>query len=188
MTPPHLTGTLLVTVAMILNSCATNNAPVRAHYVGPDYISSADARCLIGRWLTQELNPIENQPPQETLIEYRSDGTVTGTVSLALADETQAPGADAFHVLITGTWSLQKDLITHSDIKMESLNDDAVSMLLSEVINNSSHELGGAANIYELSASQMITVGADGVAIQYFRQKDENENEDTRGQACRSSH
>lgn len=183
MTKKNLSVGLLIIVGMILSSCVTSKAPARTNYVGHDIISNANINCLIGSWLAQEINPIDNQLQQDTLIEYQSDGTVTGTVGLAVGSETiQNP--NAFHVQITGSWSLQNDLITHSDIKMESLNDDPTSLLLSELINNAGHELGGTANIYELTADKMVTVGTDGKAIQYVRQSEADTDTDTESDTC----
>lgn len=171
---------LLAMLGLIVSSCATQHTSVRASYLGPDNVDSANANCLVGTWRARQINPIENQTPQDSVMEYRSDGTVTATLGGAQTSQaTQHPvpnpkpktnsNSNDSNLLITGNWTLQNDLITHSNIKMQSLGSDEISLLLSELINHAGHELGGTANIYELSANRMVTVGTDGVAIEYFR-------------------
>ena len=168
MTVNNTMRVLLATLGLIVSSCATQHTPLRANYSGPDNISLANANCLVGTWRAKEINPIENRRPQGSIIKYHSDGTVTAIPGSAkIGQATQQP--DDLKLLITGNWTLQNDLIIHSNISMQSLSNDEASLLLSELINHAGHELGGTANIYELSANRMVTVGSDGVAVEHIR-------------------
>lgn len=148
--------------------CAAIEPLDRTPYKGADLISTARASQVVGIWQVKALNPTANAQPQQTTIEYRVDGTVSGTV-LITNEAQNDPGIGSFR--IEGNWSLQGDVLSHTNITMTSLESDALGALLSEMINSSTRDLGDQANIQELSDERMVLLGSDGAAMVYTRQQ-----------------
>lgn len=157
---------LLSLTAMSLAGCASFSTPERPAYSGTDNVNSAQANQLIGTWRVVELNPIANSKQQPTVIEYRADGSVIGTIKLE-GEEFAAVGPLEFE--LTGQWMLDADTVTHADITMKSKSDSEIGSLLSSVINDQKG-ISGQANIYELSNDRIVMLGSDGAAMEYIRQ------------------
>lgn len=156
-----LTPLLLV---VLLAGCASFTASGRPGYQGADLVNSADTADVVGTWNVRDLNPPANAQSQRTIIQYHSDGTVQGDVSI----DDDGFGSISFR--LTGNWVLQDDVLTHSNLIMTSLDDSEFGSLLGKMINSASHDLGGSASIYELSEKRMVLVGTDGAAMEYTRQ------------------
>lgn len=160
-----LTFTSSLAGAMLLTSCASLTPPVRPDYAGTDSVDAAKASQIIGAWTVSSLNPYPNEEPQGTIIEYRQDGTVLGTIE-PQGERTAVLGDMRFE--LTGEWSLEGDQIRHSNIEMNSTSDNAMGSIVSKLIN-SKKGIAGEGNIYELSVNRMVIMGSDGSAMEYIR-------------------
>lgn len=160
----HSLVSVLIFVAACLSSCISVSTPTRPAYDGIDSVSSALASQFVGAWRVTDINPSPNATPQETIIEYKSNGKVVGQVK---TNASQA--AQNLTYQLTGNWTLEGDTITHSNIRMTSKSDDRVAQLLSAMINSSNQQLGGQANVYQLSDNRIVMVGTDGAAMEYVR-------------------
>ncbi len=156
----------LVGATIILASCASLTPPTRPDYTGSDDVQSAQTQQLVGKWAVSELNPLPQTEPQTTLIEYRSDGTVTGLITPS-GEGLEALGNLQFE--LSGNWTLEADVVTHQNITMSSTRDDTLGSMISNMVNNQKG-IAGQANIYELSADRIVMVGSDGAAMEYVRQ------------------
>lgn len=151
---------------IVLSSCASLKPPERPGYTGADTVSSAQPAQITGVWRVQSLNPYPQEEPQSTTIEYREDGTVIGIL------EPQGESSDVLGNMrfeLTGNWVLTDDVISHSDIEINSTSDNAMGAMVSKVMNGSK-AIAGKGNIYELSENRMVVVGNDGAAMEYIRQ------------------
>ena len=153
-------------IFVFITSCASLKTPVRPAYTGADTVNTATESQLLGAWVVRSMNPLPNEEPQETTIEYKQDGTVTGTV-VPQGESVAVLGDMSFE--IAGDWVLEGDQVIHSDIEMSPSTDNPMAAILSNVINNSKG-IAGEGNIYELSANRMVIVGTDGSAMEYNRQ------------------
>lgn len=157
-------------LAFISTGCTSLSTPTRPVYEGDDSVSRAVASQFVGIWRVTDLNPLPDAVPQETIIEYRANGTVVGQVNTHAANNA-ANDAQNLTYRLTGNWSLSGDTIVHSSIRMISDSNDKTSQLLSAIINSSSQQLGGQANVYELTENRLVMVGTDGAAMEYVRLK-----------------
>ncbi|MFK7857978.1 MAG: hypothetical protein AB8B64_04130 [Granulosicoccus sp.] len=160
-----LTIALLLST-LLLAGCSSLKAPVRPDYAGADSVNTANPAQLVGKWSVSDLNPYPNSEPQTTSIEYREDGTVTGII-IPKGEGMAALGNLEFE--LTGNWTLENDVVSHQNMKMNSTNDNALGGLVSKIVN-SRPAISGQANIYELSDNRIVMVGTDGAAMEYVRQ------------------
>lgn len=165
MKPAFITIGLLA-ASLTISSCASLTPPVRPDYTGADSVSSAQPSQLVGSWRVTELNPYPDAEPQDTVIEYRADGTVRGEVTPS--GETAALMGDIRFEFL-GQWSLDGDTVVHEDVTMNTIGGNGMAAMMAKMIN-SSENISGSANIYELSGSRIVMVGEDGNATQYVRQ------------------
>ena len=157
-----------LTLSLVLaNGCDSTKPPIRPDYEGSDQITSIDTEQLIGTWLVTSLNPYPEEGEQQTVIEYRSDGTVGGQIKLQ-GEGAAALGSTAF--TLSGEWNVDGDTVTHSHITMEESSGSAMGALLSKIVNSSTRNVAGSANVFEMSAERIVMVGTDGAAMQYIRQ------------------
>lgn len=155
-----------VTCLALLSSCASIKPPERPDYAGADTVSTANPGQIAGVWRVKSLNPYPQEEPQSTTIEYRDDGTVIGIL------EPQGDSSDALGNLrfeLTGSWTLAEDVISHTDIEINSTSDNAMGAMVSKIMSGSK-AIAGKGNIYELSDNRMVVVGDDGAAMEYIRQ------------------
>lgn len=158
------TGLLAAVIAV--SGCASLTPPERPAYSGADTVSSVEASQLVGSWRVNELNPIPNSEPQQTTIEYLSDGTVRGTV-VPQGESAAAMGETTFE--LTGNWQVEGDTVVHENMEMTANSDNPVVTMMARMIN-SRQGISGQANIYELTADRMVMVGEEGSAMEYLRQ------------------
>ena len=152
--------------AITLTSCASLSPPGRPGYAGIDNISSAQPGQLIGTWRVTDLNPIAGTEPNQTIIEYRADGSVIGNLRID-GEEFEAIGPIEFE--LTGQWTLNADTVIHENITMNSKSESEFGSLISNVINQQKG-ISGQANIYELSPDRIVMLSSDGAAKEYIRQ------------------
>ncbi|MEE9320767.1 MAG: hypothetical protein V3U76_10010 [Granulosicoccus sp.] len=153
--------------SILASSCASTKPPVRPDYTGNDQVSAVSAGQLFGKWLVTSLNPYPGEGDQQTVIEYHSNGTVSGQITLQ-SEAAAALGSTS--LTMSGDWSVDGDIVSHANISMEESSGSAMGALLSKMINSSSRNVAGSANIYELSDNRIVMVGSDGAAMQYIRQ------------------
>ena len=161
-----LAATAIILSATVLSACASLTPPERPRYAGADSVDSAQPAQLVGVWAVTDLNPYPNSEPQNTIIEYRDDGTVAGTL-VPQGESADALGNMQFE--LTGEWVLDGDTVIHENVTMNSTSDNAVGDLIGRVINKQ-EGISGQANIYELSTDRIVMVGSDGAAMEYIRQ------------------
>lgn len=156
----------LLATALTLAGCASLAPPKRPAYTGADSVTSASASQLVGTWRVSDLNPYPDAEPQDTTIEYLSDGSVRGTViprgeSMAMLGETTFE--------FTGRYQVNGDTVVHQDVEMSADSDNPMVGMIANMIN-SRQGISGQANIYELSSNRIVMVGEDGGAMEYLRQ------------------
>jgi len=156
---------LSLAVLFLATSCASLKPPVRPDYTGADSVDAANVSQLVGAWSVSSLNPYPEEQPQQTIIEYKQDGTVTGMIE-PQGESSEVLGNMRFE--LTGDWTLIGDQVKHSNIEMNTSSDNAMGAMVSKLINNSKG-IAGEGNIYEISANRMVIVGTDGSAMEYIR-------------------
>jgi len=159
----------LLAGAVFASGCASLAPPERPAYTGPDNISSAQSEQLVGVWLVTDLNPYPNSEQQSTVIEYRSDGSVSGLMELKGEQYESLAAFGDMQFEMSGQWTLEGDTVTHKDIKMKSTKEGGLSTMMANMVN-SQEGISGKANIYELSADRIVMMGSDGAAMEYIRQ------------------
>lgn len=160
----------LATVALLaaLASGCSLTPPERPAYDGPDLVGSdVDPGSLVGVWRVTPLNPYPDEGEQETVIEYRADGSVVGEIDPS-EDESMAVLGDT-QFRMTGNWSVSDGAVAHENIEMEALSDNAFAQLMANMINGLKRDLGGTADILELEADRIVMLGDDGGAMRYDR-------------------
>lgn len=153
--------------SILASSCASTKPPPRPDYTGNDQVSAISADQLVGTWLVTPLNPYPGEGDQETVIEYLGNGTVSGQIT-PQGEGAAALGSTSF--TMSGDWSVNGDTVSHANISMEENSGSTMGALLSQIINSSTHNVAGSANVYELSDNRIVMVGSDGAAMQYVRQ------------------
>jgi len=153
--------------ALATGGCSTS-APERPAYDVPDQVGGdVDPAALVGVWQVTPLNPYPEQGEQETLIEYRDDGSVVGQVDPSDDEAMAALGDVRFEM--TGRWSVSEGSVTHRDVKMEALSDNTFAKLMTSLVNGAKRDLGGTADIRELGPDRIVMLGTDGAAMRYDR-------------------
>jgi len=124
---------------------------------------------LIGLWRVTPLNPYPDQGEQETVIEYRADGTVLGQVEPRDAEATAVFGDTRFEM--SGRWSVVDGRVVHEGIEVEARSESGnpVARMMSEMMNGVTRDIDGAADIRELDDDRIVMLGTDGAAVRYDR-------------------
>ena len=161
-----LRTTLLATV-LALVGCASLAPPERPPWEGPDLVDRFEPDRLVGVWRVTPLNPYPEQPAQDTVMEYRPDGTVTADIDTASDEEMAALGDIRFRM--NAHWSVADGRVLHEDVTMESIGDNQFARLMTSMINGMKRDLGGEADLRELEADHMVMLGSDGSATRYDR-------------------
>lgn len=157
---------LLTTAAcVVLAGCVSFATPERPAYTGVDQVEAVDSKQLVGIWRVTELNPMPEGGSQITVIEYKSDGTVTGQIEPS--KETASLGIG--QLSMNGQWSVSNGLVSHTEITAQSDSESQFGGLVASMINRSARNMGGEANIFEISPNRIVMVGTDGAAMQYDR-------------------
>ena len=141
--------------------------PERPAYGGTDQVGDVAPDSLVGTWRVTALNPLPDEPPQETVIEYRADGSVIGRTDL---DERNAAlmGEDA-RLEITGRWSVVGGVVNHSEMDVEIVDGNALASMAGGLVSGAMRNVSNEANVYELGANRIVMVGDDGAAMRYDR-------------------
>lgn len=150
----------------ILTGCVSATSPERPRYTGLDKINNAKRTQLIGEWSATELNPIANTESQTTFVEYRNDGTVSGTVP---ASKDSPSSLNELELSLSGNWTLEADVVIHRNMMVQSTDDSELGLLLNRAFENQAG-MSSRANIYEISDNRIVMVGDDGKAVEYTRQ------------------
>ena len=149
------------------SGCVSLTPPERPAWQGTDQVGDVPPESLVGVWRVRELNPYPDAEPQDVTIEYRDDGTVSGRIV------PRGPSANAFGDIafqMNGQWKVDAGIVSHSDVEMETIGDNAFARMMSGVVNGLERDLGGSADIQELGADRIVMLGTDGGAMEYLRQ------------------
>ena len=166
---------LLLILAVLVASCSTLQSQDRPVYTIKDnvghVVGHVEPEQLVGTWIATELNPVAGNEPQSTTIEYHDNGVVTSIIELQMDSRTQ-PDDIAFE--LSGQWRVDRNVITHYDMQLKSLDDSDIGLMLSQLVNEQTQlseqsGISGEATIAEVSANRMIMLGTDGVAMEYKR-------------------
>ena len=153
--------------ALAVGGCASLTPPERPAWEGSDQVGEVDPASLIGTWEVTPLNPLPDQPEQQTVIEYRDDGTVLARVDPG--EESRALLGEDARFEMTADWSLTDGIVRHENVEMEVVSDSALARLMSAMVNGVKRDLGGTADIQELDADRIVMLGEDGAAMEYLR-------------------
>lgn len=164
------TSLAILSLALLstLSACISLTPPERPAYTGQDNVSEVDQSQLIGSWVTRELNPYpDSGTTQETTIEYLADGSMQGSFVV------RGEGAEMLKDMtfeVSGNWQLNGDLVSHTNVEVNSSDGNTLGALLNTLMKSTSREMSGTGNVYELSADRIVMVGEDGTALEYTRQ------------------
>ena len=154
--------------ATLLAGCSLT-PPERPAYTGTDRVGTdVDPASLVGAWRVTPLNPYPDEEPQDTIIEYRADGTLSGVLEPRGEESIAAFGAGTSFTM-SGDWTLVDGTVSHSDVRMESSSDNPLARLTSGFINGTSLDIDGTADILELEPDRIVMLGTDGAAMRYDR-------------------
>ena len=149
-----------------LSACAApRDAPVPT-FTGQDSVTTVNNSAFIGSWDMTILNPRATQEISMNTVTYSEDGQFT---SILIPPEDSASPFGSTPLNLSGDWSIAEGVLVHSNVQASSDTEDAYALELVELLNNSPRELGGSANVYEVSASHFVLVGDDGIATRYDR-------------------
>jgi len=162
-----ITRTTLLATVLALGACVSLTPPERPPWEGPDLVDDFDPDRLVGVWQVTPLNPFPDQPVQDTVMEYRPDGTVVAEID-AGDDEAMAALGD-IRFRMNASWSVAGGQVTHDDVRMEAIGENRYAQLMSSVVNGARKDLGGVADLRELESDYMVMLGADGSAMRYDR-------------------
>ena len=155
-----------IAITFVLTACATSSGPSVPPYTGTDQVSDVSADAFIGNWYLTIINPRDGQETNPTTVTYSADGAFTGTIS-PTGQSASVLGDDTLNM--TGTWSTANGLLRHENVEMSSSGNNELASFMASMMNGLSRDVGGTANVYELSAQHMVLVGEDGVATRYDR-------------------
>lgn len=158
---------LIVLLVTSLGGCATTTGPSVPPYTGADSVTEATPNAFIGSWDLTILNPRDGQETHPTVVNYNGNGDFSGTITPTGQSVAILGDAD---LIMTGTWSTDNGFLTHHDVQMSSSGDNPLASFMTSLMNGMASNLGGTADIYELSDSHVILVAEDGVATRYDRQ------------------
>lgn len=158
-------ATLCIACLCLLSACASVNN--KNHIRVSDTVGQIDDRLLVGKWKVRELNPGSDAQAPETIIEYHDNGSLTGFITIS--DTSSASGNLSFDV--QGNWYTEGELLKHADMHIQSTSQSQLGQLMSNLMNQSGNNLGGMANVYDISANRIIMVGTrdDDSAMVYTR-------------------
>ena len=168
-TTPRTAGLAAALLALaVASGCATfAPEPERPAYGGTDQVGDVAADSLVGTWRVTALNPFPDQPPQETIIEYRADGSVTGQVDMD--ERSMAMMGENARLEITGLWSIEGGVVNHSDMDVEIVDGNALARMAGGIVSGAMGDIASRADVYELTAERIVMVGEDGAAMRYDR-------------------
>ena len=168
-TPFILLTSRIIAVAAVttfLGSCASTQ-PQAKPYDARDNIANIPVALIIGEWQSTPLNAPSNTPSTTTLIEYRPDGSLRGSIQTR---SDNATGAPALLLEFAGSWTTDGEWLRHTDVELKAIGDSPYARQYNQVLNASSQEFGTITNVLELDEVRMITVSKDGRATLYIRQ------------------
>lgn len=166
--PCHGSRLALALVMSSLVGCATTRPPVRSPWTGVDTVDAVDSDAFVGDWRLTVLNPYEGQELAPTTIRYDADGTFHSEI-MPNGEGAEAIGSD--RLVMSGRWSVGHGLLRHADLEMSSPGGSVIAQIIADMINENRKDIAGTADVYELSAERIVTVGTeDGVANALERQ------------------
>ncbi len=153
----------LVLATSLWSCSATQPQPYEAR----DNIGIIPSDLVIGKWQSTPLNAPSDAPTSTTIIEYRSDGLLRGSIQ---TPPNEKIGAPALQLDLTGNWTADGEWLKHTDIEFKAVGDSPYARQYNEVLNASGQEFGNVTNVLELDEQRMITISKDGRATLYVRQ------------------
>jgi len=165
---------LALSAVLILSACSTNVDQAQPT-IGIDKVTTIDRELVVGQWRSTPLNPPTDAANSHTVIEYRSDGTLQGTILSALDDALSSTPDDttesaALKLVFKGQWNIKDGWLTHTDVKLSAVGDSQQAKELNLVLGARNQELGNRTNVLELTADKMIPQDIGGRATLYTRQ------------------
>ena len=181
----------LAAALLVASGCAALAPAERPLWEGRDQVGDVAPERLVGTWRVTPLNPYPDQATQSTVIEYRRDGSVVGQIapsddssddsggnsgggsngdsSDSSGDESATASGEA-RFEIRGRWTLADGIVSHADLEVRALSDDAMARLVADLINGTERDLAGTADIQQIDAERIVMLGTDGAAVRYERQ------------------
>lgn len=145
---------LSILLCTVLTACSMSQ-PVRAPYTAPDQVQAISQSMIVGKWAVKILNPIEGEPADGGVVEYKSDGTVFAQNS------NDASGLD-MEIEMDGTWSIEGDMIRGTMESIRETSGNPAAKLMIPLLNALKKTSTGTANIIEASANRVVLVATEG--------------------------
>lgn len=150
--------------AVLLAACKSGDMPsltgsARPQLDVPKEVSMVSAAEIVGTWSCVELNPYPDQPPVETTLEMRADGTLTSEALLPLGD--QMPGAGDVVMTIEADWKVDGDSIVTTGTKASTRPADGADNGLTTIINQvmsafADRATDGTSEVFKVNATELV--------------------------------
>lgn len=142
-----------------LNPLASESRPPVTVAKEVTMVSAAE---LVGSWTCRELNPYPDQPPIETDLEIREDGTLTSEAILPMDQEM--PGAGDLIMTIDADWQVEGDRMVTTNTKGSTRAADGSTGGVSDLINQAMAaftELAadGTSEVFKVDAQELVMRG-----------------------------
>ncbi|MEZ5862283.1 MAG: hypothetical protein R3D28_25500 [Geminicoccaceae bacterium] len=117
---------------------------------------------LVGSWTCRELNPYPDQPPIETQLEIRKDGTLTSEALLPM--EQEIPGAGDLVMTINADWRVEGDRLvttnTEGSTRAADGSTGGVSALLNQAMSAFTElAADGTSEVFKIDARELVMRG-----------------------------
>lgn len=101
------------------------------------------------------LNPLEGEPAQGGIVEYRPDGTVFAQHS------NDVSGLD-MQIEMDGTWSIEGEMVRATMESIRETSGNPAAKIMIPLLNSMKKTNTGTANILEASENRLVLVATDG--------------------------
>ena len=150
--------------ALLATGCAALAPPKPPAYTGADTVDEVSRDVFVGTWRLTALNPIESdEPPPETTVTYRADGTYSAEIQ-PTPQMVELMGPEP--VRSSGRWSVANGRIRNETTEVEMPGgDDAVSRFVSRMMRDGFEgAMASEAEVYEAGPRRIVVVTEDGYA------------------------
>ncbi|MCB1994216.1 MAG: hypothetical protein KDG49_22405 [Geminicoccaceae bacterium] len=166
--PNHVASALaLVLAAGLLAACDPGDLNPLASEPRPPVsvtkeVTMVSAAELVGSWTCRELNPYPDQPPIETQLDIRDDGTLTSEALLPMDQEM--PGAGDLILTIDADWQVEGDRMVTTNTQGSTRAADGSTGSVSALLNQAMAaftELAadGTSEVLKVDARELVMRG-----------------------------
>ena len=145
---------LSILLCVFLTACSMSQ-PVRTPYTAPDQVQAISKDMIVGKWAIKILNPLEGEPVDGGVVEYKPDGTV-------FAQHSSDASGLTLEIEMDGTWSIEGDMIRGTMENIRETSGNPAAKLMIPILNSMKNSSTGTANVVEASANRLVIIGNEG--------------------------